>query len=111
MCIVAEHDPDSLGEFIEKSTTLSINYLDRALEVCTRKNLWAEMVWLQAKMGNIQDALALMVEKVGDVKQAIEFVTKQDDPELWAELIQRSIRVRFLLHINVRMHEKLTIIV
>jgi vacuolar protein sorting-associated protein 41 len=65
--------------------------LDRALELCSKKKLWSEMVWILGKMGNTQEALELMIDKVGDVKQAIEFVQKQDDPELWDDLIKRSI--------------------
>jgi vacuolar protein sorting-associated protein 41 len=89
--LYAEHDVDNLAEFLEKSTTLSITNLDRALELCSKKKLWSEMVWILGKMGNTQEALELMIDKVGDVKQAIEFVQKQDDPELWDDLIKRSI--------------------
>lgn len=89
--LYAEHDIDNLAEFLEKSNTLSITNLDRALELCSKKKLWSEMVWILGKMGNTQEALELMVDKVGDVKQAIEFVQKQDDPELWDDLIKRSI--------------------
>jgi hypothetical protein len=33
-----------------------------------------------------------MIEKVGDVRQAIDFVHKQNDPHLWDDLIEKSIR-------------------
>lgn len=86
-------------------------------------------------MGNIDEALTLMVEKVGDVKQvrlapslhvsliapkAIEFVQKQNDDRLWDDLIAKSIRnpvfVSGLLenvgtHINpLKVHAPLTLV-
>jgi hypothetical protein len=58
-------------------------------------------------LGEISDAINLMIEKVGDVKQgrvtaccslivshvlAIDFVQRQNDPHLWDELIAKSIK-------------------
>jgi len=76
-------------EFLEKSNFWS---LDKALEECKSKQLWREMVFIYGRMGNIEEALKLMIEKVGDVKQAIEFVQKQNDEHLWDDLISKSIR-------------------
>jgi hypothetical protein len=44
--------------------------------------------------------LDLIIQKIGDVKQAIEFVQEQRDEELWGDLITQSMRnpkVRLLI--------------
>jgi len=41
-------------------------------------------------MGNNKLALALLIEKVGDVKEAIDFVQSKNDDELWEDLIAHS---------------------
>jgi len=86
--LYATYDRDHLYEFLEKSIYWD---LDRALEVCSSKELWREVVFIYGRMGSIPEALKFMIEK-GDVKQAIEFVQKQNDQLLWDELISKSIR-------------------
>jgi hypothetical protein len=87
--LYAEFDPSRLYDFLEKS-----NYwdLEIALSVCKEFKLWREVVFILGRMGNIEEALNLMVDKVGDVKQAIEFVQKQNDDKLWDDLILKAIR-------------------
>jgi len=87
--LYALYNREPLYEFLEKSNFWS---LDKALEECKSKQLWREMVFIYGRMGNIEEALKLMIEKVGDVKQAIEFVQKQNDEHLWDDLISKSIR-------------------
>eukprot|EP01120_Amphizonella_sp_Union-15-10_P003630 TRINITY_DN1403_c0_g1_i1.p1 TRINITY_DN1403_c0_g1~~TRINITY_DN1403_c0_g1_i1.p1 ORF type:complete len:882 (-),score=190.64 TRINITY_DN1403_c0_g1_i1:13-2658(-) len=87
--LYANHDLDALGDFLEKSNFYN---LDRALNICREKNLWKEIVFILARMGNTQEALTVMIERVGDVKKAIDFVDKQNDSDLWDELIKKSIR-------------------
>lgn len=62
--------------------------------------LYPEMVYILGRMGNTKDALDLIIQKIGDVKQAIEFVQEQRDEELWGDLITQSMRnpkVRLLI--------------
>jgi len=87
--LYAKYNLSELANFLEKSNFYK---LDKALQICKERNLWKEIVFILARMGNTQEALTLMIEKVGDVKKAIEFVEKQNDSELWAELIKKSIR-------------------
>jgi hypothetical protein len=54
--------------------------------------LYPEMVYILGRMGNTKDALDLIIQKIGDVKQAIEFVQEQRDEELWGDLITQSMR-------------------
>lgn len=63
--------------------------------------LYPEMVYILGRMGNTKDALDLIIQKIGDVKQAIEFVQEQRDEELWGDLITQSMRnpkVRLLIN-------------
>lgn len=51
-----------------------------------------DQVYILGRLGYLEEAIRLMIEKVGDVRQAIDFVHKQNDPHLWDDLIQKSIR-------------------
>lgn len=86
--LYAEYDLEGLEKFLQKSQAYN---LDLSLEVCKKKNLYEEMVFIYGRMGIPQEALTLMIDKIGDVRQAIDFVQKQDDQDLWADLINRSI--------------------
>jgi vacuolar protein sorting-associated protein 41 len=66
--------------------------LEKALEICKSRNLFPEMVFLLGRMGNTRDALDLLVTKIKDVKQAIEFVEEHKDETLWKELVQKSLK-------------------
>ncbi|KAG5602821.1 hypothetical protein H5410_034191 [Solanum commersonii] len=41
-------------------------------------------------MGNTKQALAVIINRLGDIEEAIEFVSIQQDDELWEELIKQS---------------------
>jgi len=43
-------------------------------------------------MGNAKQGLQLLIEKMGDVKQAIEFIESQNDQDLWEDLIESSMK-------------------
>ena len=42
-------------------------------------------------MGNTRDALSLIIGRLKDIDQAIEFCKTYDDPELWEQLIGYSL--------------------
>ncbi len=44
-------------------------------------------VYILGRMGNARQALHLIIEKLGDIPQAIDFVRSQRDEELWDYLI------------------------
>lgn len=48
-------------------------------------------VYVLGRMGDARRALALIMDKIGDVSQAIQFVQGQADDELWEELLNRSL--------------------
>jgi hypothetical protein len=43
--------------------------LDKAHEVCRKKQLWREVVFLLGRMGNTNEALTLLIEKLKDVNE------------------------------------------
>ena len=49
-----------------------------------------EMVFLRGRTGDLRGALDLILERLGDVRMAIEFVQAQDDAELWENLLAHS---------------------
>jgi len=87
--LYAIYDRRPLYDFLEKSDSWD---LDAALEITKKYQLWKEAVFVLGRFGNHEEAINMMIEKVGDVKQAIDFVHKQNDPRLWDDLIQKSIK-------------------
>lgn len=43
-------------------------------------------------MGNVKQALRLIIDELNDVDKAIDFCKEQDDAELWEDLIESSIK-------------------
>eukprot|EP01018_Ginkgo_biloba_P020522 Gb_33564 [translate_table: standard] len=86
--LYAEYEPRLLLPFLRSSQHYS---LDKAYEICTRRGLIKEQVFILGRMGNSREALALIINKLEDMEQAIEFVTMQHDDELWEELIKQSL--------------------
>jgi hypothetical protein len=62
----------------------------QAYDICKARNLVAEMVFILGRMGNNKEALSLIIAKLGDVQQAIDFAKEQNDQELWEDLISYS---------------------
>jgi len=85
----ADYDYKYLSSFLRQS-----NYypLEKAYKVCQDRNLYPEMVFILGRMGNNKQGLQLLIEKIGDVKQAIEFIEGQNDEELWDDLIDYSMK-------------------
>lgn len=83
--LYAEYDPGSLLIFLKQS---NFYMLEKALDVCKIKNLYREQIFILGRMGNTSVALSMILEKLSDVKQAIEFISEHDggDMALWEEL-------------------------
>lgn len=88
----------------------------QAYEICVKKDLLKEQVFILGRMGNAKQALSVIINSLGDIEevlepnfmifilfpnfgdetspitkmQAIEFVSMQQDDELWEELIKQS---------------------
>eukprot|EP01117_Protostelium_nocturnum_P020637 TRINITY_DN938_c0_g2_i1.p1 TRINITY_DN938_c0_g2~~TRINITY_DN938_c0_g2_i1.p1 ORF type:complete len:911 (-),score=318.10 TRINITY_DN938_c0_g2_i1:20-2752(-) len=87
--LYAEYDYPFLLTFLKQSSWLP---LERAYQICEDKKYYPEMVFILGKMGNTKAGLKLLIEKIADVKKAIEFIEPQNDEELWDNLIDYSMK-------------------
>lgn len=84
--LYAEYDPKMLLPFLRSSQHYS---LEKAYDICVKRELLREQVFILGRMGNAKQALAVIINKLGDIEEAIEFVTMQHDEDLWEELIRQ----------------------
>ncbi|RUP49413.1 hypothetical protein BC936DRAFT_142590 [Jimgerdemannia flammicorona] len=85
--LYAEFDYPKLQEFLRASNYYS---LEKAYKICEQRELVPEMVFMLGRMGDNKRALMLIIEKLRDVKRAIEFAQEQDDNVLWDDLLMYS---------------------
>jgi hypothetical protein len=64
--------------------------LERALRIVEKHDYVLETVFLLGRMGNNLKALKLIIERLGDVKLAIDFADEQRDDDLWEALLTYS---------------------
>ncbi|RYR74606.1 hypothetical protein Ahy_A02g009329 isoform H [Arachis hypogaea] len=105
--LYADYDPKMLLPFLHSSQHYT---LEKAYEICTKKELLKEQVFILGRMRNSKQALAVIINKLGDIKEAVEFVTMQNDYELWEELIKQCIdkpemvyHDNWIVHLNMGM--------
>lgn len=89
MRLYAKNDPGYLIHFLEGSTHY---HLEDALKICKEYKLHRETVFIMERMGKADEALQLIINQLRDIKYAVEFVSKQNDDELWEELIQNAMQ-------------------
>lgn len=87
VALYADYDPSSLLDFLRASNYYS---LEKAYQVCKGHDFVPEMVFLLGRMGNNRQALMLIIERLGDVKRAIDFAKDQADEDLWEDLLTYS---------------------
>ncbi|CAL9151796.1 unnamed protein product [Musa hybrid cultivar] len=87
--LYAEYEPKMLLPFLRSSQHYR---LDKAYEICVKKDLVREQVFILGRMGNVKQALAVIINKLEDMEEAVEFVTMQHDDDLWEELIKQCLR-------------------
>ncbi|KAF8555539.1 vacuolar protein sorting-associated protein 41 [Imleria badia] len=83
--LFAEHATSRLIEYLRASSYYN---LEGAYNICRSRDLVPEMVFLLGRMGNNKKALTLIIERIGDVQQAIEFAKEQSDDDLWEDLLK-----------------------
>ncbi|KAI8618778.1 hypothetical protein BC830DRAFT_1107192 [Chytriomyces sp. MP71] len=86
--LYADFDPTRLLEFLRSSALYKVQ---DAFSLCEVRDLVPEMVYLLGKMGDKRKALLLVIERLGDVNQAIDFAKEQNDEVLWDDLIRYSV--------------------
>ena len=86
--LYAEFQRPRLLPFLRNS-----NYyqLERALKACEERDYIDEMVFLLGRMGNNKKALSLIIDKMNDIKKAIDFAKDENDADLWQDLINLSL--------------------
>ncbi|KAL8579065.1 hypothetical protein ACOMHN_036004 [Nucella lapillus] len=85
--LYGEFDRSKLLSFLRRSESYP---LQKALEICERRGYVKEQVFLLGRMGNVIQALKMIMAGLGDVNHAIEFCKEQNDEELWENLISYS---------------------
>jgi hypothetical protein len=53
--------------------------LEKAYKICLKRDLMREQVFILGRMGNVKKDLAVIINKLGDIEEAVEFVTIQHD--------------------------------
>ena len=71
--------------------TMSYVYsFEKAYKICEQHDYVPEMVFLLGRTGDVRGALNLIIERLHDVRMAVDFVKQQDDDELWDRLLDYS---------------------
>ncbi|KAI1455131.1 hypothetical protein F4805DRAFT_436983 [Annulohypoxylon moriforme] len=92
--IFASFDRELLMDFLKVSTSYTF---EEAVQECEQANFIPELVYLYSKTGRMKQALYLIIDRLGDVSQAISFAKEQDDPDLWEDLLEYSMdKPRFI---------------
>ncbi|KAI0007156.1 hypothetical protein F4779DRAFT_629326 [Xylariaceae sp. FL0662B] len=87
-------DRELLMDFLKVSTSYRF---EQAVQECEQVNYIPELVYLYSKTGQMKRALYLIIDRLGDVSQAIGFAKEQDDPDLWEDLLNYSMdKPRFI---------------
>jgi len=86
--LYARYAPDHLMYFLTNCTKYR---LEDALRVCEQYGLFNEQVYLLRYMGNMNQALTIIVDKLEDVGKALRFVEETNDPSLWDSLVSRAL--------------------
>ncbi|PNW86054.1 hypothetical protein CHLRE_03g209281v5 [Chlamydomonas reinhardtii] len=82
--LTADYQPSKLMDLLVTSQYYS---LEAALSICEARGLVSEQVFVLGRMGNADQALRLIIDRLGDIPRAIDFVVGQRDEELWGRLI------------------------
>lgn len=82
--LYADFDRPKLMGFLKKHNNYN---LEKASIVCERLGYIPELVYILGKVGQNKQALKLVIEKLQDPEQAIDFAKAQKDAELWDDLI------------------------
>lgn len=85
--LYASFDTARLMTFLRASNFYD---LEKAYRTCREYDLVEEMVFLLGRMGNNKQALMLIIERLKDVRKAIDFAKEQGDDDLWEDLLSYS---------------------
>ena len=83
--LFTEYNRSLLMTFLRASSVYSF---EKAASICRDRDYIPELVYVLSKMGQTKMALLLIIEQLGDVKQAIAFA--KENPDLWEDLLEYS---------------------
>lgn len=83
--LCSTYEPEKLMDILHSSTSYN---LERALLVCTSKDLVPEQVYILGRMGSTSEALHLIMHKLRDITAAIRFASDQMEDSLWDEVVE-----------------------
>ncbi|XP_076655812.1 vacuolar protein sorting-associated protein light [Halictus rubicundus] len=86
--LYADYSRDKLLPLLRRSDNYPIQ---QALDICSQRQFYPEMVYLLGRIGNTSEALALMTRELNDMESAIAFCQEHNDEELWNDLISYSL--------------------
>ncbi|XP_015603848.1 vacuolar protein sorting-associated protein 41 homolog isoform X2 [Cephus cinctus] len=86
--LYADYSRDKLLPLLRRSDNYPI---EEALDICTQRKFYPEMVYLLGRIGNTTEALGLMTRELNDMESAIAFCQEHDDEELWNDLVNYSL--------------------
>lgn len=86
--LYSTYAPDKLVPLLRQSNFIQ---LDKALEVCRKRNLTQAIVFILGRMGNTHEALRIITDQTDDINAAIEFCKEHGDADLWSELMDISV--------------------
>lgn len=86
--LFADFDRSQLLTYLKRKQNYNI---DKVMEIMKQRNFNNELVYLLGKIGRSKEAMYLIVEKMDDPKQAIEFATEQKSEELWSIFLEYGI--------------------
>lgn len=86
--LYAEYDRKGLLHFLRSSNSYP---LEKAQKICVQREFHEEQVYLLGRMGNLKQALWLIITKLEKVEKAIDFATEHNDDDLWEDLIKYSV--------------------
>lgn len=85
--LLCQYDRPTLSILLQKSNTYDI---ELAIKLCEENGFIEELVYLLGKVGESFKALRLIIEELNDPIKAIDFAKKQNDGELWKQLVDYS---------------------
>ena len=88
--LLIEYDRPSLMMTLKTWSGYDFN---QAYRLCEDRGFVEEKVWILTQMGNVEKALDVLMDEIGDVDRTLEFLKTRGDDVLWRGFLERS-RVR-----------------
>lgn len=90
--LYANYQRNGLRSFLQSSEHYDLRRAFVVCQNCKPTPMHQEMVYILSRLGNTKEALALIIEELEDVPQAIEFIKDSHDSSLWSELVEKSLK-------------------